>query len=472
MEQLKSFDLSSQNVPYQALCCAMRWGNKIGRLTIMLMACLFLSGAAHAAWDISITRTPANDPIVVCLGTDVSVVLSANITGTAPTETAECTVSGPTWKWTGDATGTSSSTTVTKSYTTTGDKTISATVEAKYTYTKKADKPGPCPDPETKSKSITINVKVVRAKIKTPNGDPTQNPGANGANDTNERDFNSASPGVATVPCEAEATPDADKLRWKITDVGGTKAKWNPHVTGDEYTGKGLSPTATYTGLPEKYNDFGLKTITLTMEGVSCNDSTKVEIFFNKTAKNHPSDASNADWPNWMFYWWQTVTPLGTPAPTAKYGPSSKFVAGTTEIVLSDGDAGSYNAPHGANNPVQGIDNFAWTVIHESQHYVDWVNLWDNDPVKWNNSKGKNGPNDEKDGDRIPNKVEDVDLDGTYNAGDLYDWTKLLTPGHPAGIINDFEDWDCVRNKNAKGDHSKDWASPGMQRKTLDKYDD
>lgn len=39
-------------------------------------------------------------------------------------------------------------------------------------------------------------------------------------------------------------------------------------------------------------------------------------------------------------------------------------------------------------------------------------------------------------------------------------------------IINDFEDWNCKRNKNVKGDHSKDWGDPGMQHKTKDKYDD
>jgi hypothetical protein len=61
-----------------------------------------------------------------------------------------------------------------------------------------------------------------------------------------------------------------------------------------------------------------------------------------------------------------------------------------------------------------------------------------------------------------------------YDAGDLYDWSTLNTPtsGRPSSIINDFEDWDCQRNKNAKADHSKDWSNPGMQHKTLDKYDD
>jgi hypothetical protein len=46
------------------------------------------------------------------------------------------------------------------------------------------------------------------------------------------------------------------------------------------------------------------------------------------------------------------------------------------------------------------------------------------------------------------------------------------TKGRPAKIDNDWEDWNCKRNKDIKGDHSKDWSDPGMQQKTEDKYDD
>jgi hypothetical protein len=124
---------------------------------------------------------------------------------------------------------------------------------------------------------------------------------------------------------------------------------------------------------------------------------------------------------------------------------------------------------------LEGIDNFAWTVIHESQHYKDWVDFWGNNHADWFNNKiGNDGPGDDKDGDRIPNSVEDVNSNGVYDAGDLYDWEKLNTPtpGRPAAIINDFEDWDCQRHTGATGDHSADWANPGMQHQTIDKYND
>ena len=42
----------------------------------------------------------------------------------------------------------------------------------------------------------------------------------------------------------------------------------------------------------------------------------------------------------------------------------------------------------------------------------------------------------------------------------------------PARINNDFEDWNCQRHINERGNHSKDWCNPGMQHKTIGRYDD
>ena len=67
-------------------------------------------------------------------------------------------------------------------------------------------------------------------------------------------------------------------------------------------------------------------------------------------------------------------------------------------------------------------------------------------------------PGDDKDSDVISNQLEDLDLSGTYYAGDLYDWQvyNTPTPGRPAAIINDFEDWDCQRNAGIVGNHAAD----------------
>lgn len=319
--------------------------------------------------------------------------------------------------------------------------------------------------------SVVDATGMVISPIKTPHGDPTTTAGAN---EGNEITFSAAATGVADVPCEANRiVDDPNKLRWEISDAGATKAKWTVHVTGDDETGKGLNPHAKYTGLPANNDDFGAKTITLTAPGINPGSSTQVmELFYQKTQKNHPG--GHADWPNWMFYWLQTVTPLGPGPITWKYGGSSFFTPGTTQITLSDIAMGSYPAPYGTNNPLKGIDTFAYVVRHESQHYKDWLDFWNNNVTTWTNAEDKTGPNDDKDSDRIPNKIEDVDLSGTYNAGDLYDWKVLNTPtaGRPAAIDNDSDDWNCQRNKTVVGDHSKDWGDPGWQHKSLTNYND
>jgi hypothetical protein len=251
-------------------------------------------------------------------------------------------------------------------------------------------------------------------------------------------------------------------MAWGSTNLGGV-----PTVNGDF-----LEATVTFSALPVNNSDFGKKKAAIYYDG-NKQDENDYEVFFPKAGKNHPGIGSGAT-PNWFFYWLQTVDPLG-PAPTFKYGSSSFFTPGTTEITLSDGDVGSYSAPYGTQNPLCGIDNFAWTVIHESQHYKDWVDLWSNNYTDWfNNHKGNSGANNDKDADCIPNKTEDVNLNGSYDAGDLYDWNVYNTPtaGRPSSILNDFEDWNCQRHMSAAGDHAKDWSNPGMQHNTKDKYDD
>ena len=307
----------------------------------------------------------------------------------------------------------------------------------------------------------------------------------------NEFTYSAAAPGVLTIDTKILVKPTgtagltghdgvkfSDRCIYTLPTIAGSTFAWDAANPGGKSTASGehVIAKATYTTLPALNTEFGLK-----QAEFKCDSDTTVlpkadfEVFFMRDETNHPSDPTNSTWPNWMFYWMQTVSPLGTPPPTFKYGASSFFTPGTTEITLSAGDAGTYNAPYSSNNPLEGIDNFAWTVVHESQHYKDWVDLWANNYVDWfNNKRGNAGPGDDKDGDRIPNSVEDANGNGAYDAGDLYDWEDLNTPtpGRPAAIINDFEDWDCQRHTGAKGDHTQDWSDPGMQHQTIDKYND
>jgi hypothetical protein len=119
-----------------------------------MLACLFLSGTAYA-WDLNITRTPTDNPIITCVGTPVTIDLTASVTGAEPEEKAECAVGEKTYNWSGDATGTASTAKVTKTFNTAGQQTISATVEV--TFANGIE----CGTPDTKTDTETVTVCVV-----------------------------------------------------------------------------------------------------------------------------------------------------------------------------------------------------------------------------------------------------------------------------------------------------------------------
>lgn len=169
----------------------------------------------------------------------------------------------------------------------------------------------------------------------TPAGDPTTSAGAKDSGDgQNEFTFDSASPGVLTMNLKASVTPAsaaksvASKVSFEVASIGNADPVYS-QVSSDNQGF--VSATATVTGLPEHNSAFGQKTAYLKFNGNTV-QANPYEVFFPKTATNHPSDTSNHNWPNWMYYWLQTVTPLGTPQPTFIYGSDSKFMAGTTNI--------------------------------------------------------------------------------------------------------------------------------------------
>ncbi len=343
-------------------------------------------------------------------------------------------------------------------------------------------------DPKTNFYSKWVVTRVCDTSnlhLVTPHGDPRTAPVDSGRGQ-NEYTFSSATPGVLTINFEATAKPSSpgilqhikDRVSFSIESVSGSKMEWdaaNPNGRAS-VRGEQLVAKATFTNLPANIDDFGKKKVQLLVDGNPI-EKTNIEVFFPRDAKNHPAGQPNS--PNWFYYYLQTVTKLG-PKPNIKYptnGHTSHFDPGPDEICIDDGSIRAYPPPYGAYGTLYGIDTFAWCVTHETQHYKDWVDFWDVDnqgTAKWHNAAGKNGANDDRDKDRIANSVEDVNLSGAYDRGDLYDWTKFRTgaPGTPGNIGNDFEDWNCKRHARQKGNHAKDWADPGMQHLTLDKWDD
>jgi hypothetical protein len=339
-----------------------------------------------------------------------------------------------------------------------------------------------------------------------PKGDPTKSEEA--LEGENEFTFSTDDTGVCLIRCSALVTPvptDAwanENVVWSISpEVPGSTLEWGRKnevgtvVYGPEMN-KGLEVWIRFTNLPALNSSFGKKTITLTVgKTTKTND---IEIFFPRDAKNSPdlnqhpfykeiggspnmSDKPFGEdspvrmyWPNWMYYWFQTVNPLG---PNPKF---TFFNVNTGSVDYRPPPAGPgfinfdksivndpYDAPYSPSSPLSGIDTFAWLVIHESQHYADWEEFWGNDTDVWDAHKDLEDPDDDKDRDRIPNKIEDVNLNKIFDTGDLLDWSKYQTrsleDGRHKNIINDFEEWDAQRHKNVVGDHTKDWANPGKQ---------
>jgi hypothetical protein len=269
-----------------------------------------------------------------------------------------------------------------------------------------------------------------------------------------------------TVNDPSTATEEKVKLEAKITTAEGfevTKVSWSGDVTAGE------GNPYEYTAARGTHGKKKVKcTITyknkVTGETGTDTKTKEFKLFFVKTG--HEDGAGKP--PNWFKYWSKVVEPslLGALKPKMVYSGSSFFVPGTKEIHLSDGDACSYSAPFGLHNPLKGIDNFVWTVVHESQHYAWDVDWWSNNYATWLAAKGKTGPNDDKDGDRVPNKVEDINLNGTWDPpAEKYNWSKYLTPGAPAAIVNDEEWKNCWDHRDVTGTHyhKKDWANPGKQ---------
>jgi hypothetical protein len=281
---------------------------------------------------------------------------------------------------------------------------------------------------------------VVKVEIKKPAGDPSLSAGAGGANQWNERVYNGASPGVATVVCESEDTPNADKLRWTIEDVGEIQATWEPHVDGNSHTGKGLNPTATFTGLPAQYTGFGSKTITLTMDepGITTTDTQEVEIFFPRSAANHsfsdPNDPKQVG-PNWYYYSLQILQCVADNwgyIDDAGISPAWKPMYDYTQgwIVLT---------------PDRCPGNPFYYIAHENKHHTDFFQeIWQ--------GTGYNEDEDEGDEDGIR---DDFEIDHYGNLDKSFDYIMQ-------------EDWSEPRanaaGNAASGDASnwnKYWCDPG-----------
>jgi len=385
-----------------------------------------------------------------------------------------------------------------------------------------------------------------RLVIKNPcdaNGDGKINDDANAGNNYtgNEFTYTPDSPGVLTIPVRVEITPDTpevraevqDKVRIRIDAINDSHGAgenvalaWDNPFPGEATAGKGVynaetktwNATATFTKLPPMNDDFGKKTVTAEIvDGVS--DKVEIEVFwplleepcpfseddwkdFNYV-KNHPN-AENG-WPNWMFYWLQTVSLLGPGPHSVEYAPDpagrTKYDHANQKIFIAYDCTWRWEKEYidpPEDNPLEGIDHFTWAAIHESQHHAFYHEWWlakgidratwwkDYQPTggqNWKPEEEYKKPDYDYDGDFIPNRVEykqsikenpwvftghDPAVDCTY------DWQNLNspTPGKLERVYGDEEELNCRMHTHQRGDHRKDWGNPGMNHETDDKFDD
>lgn len=131
----------------------------------------------------------------------------------------------------------------------------------------------------------TVGGDVIAFWIMLPYGDPTKK---GSANHTNEIAFWALDPGYLDFTCRAHYAGNGNDLRWTVENVGEIRATWEPHLQGDPYTGIGMTPGVTFSGMPQSNSSFGLKRIALSCAGATGNDTTYIEVFYPPMGRNNP----------------------------------------------------------------------------------------------------------------------------------------------------------------------------------------
>lgn len=111
------------------------------------------------------SRAPAgseDNPYLICANSSITISWSAQVTGTVPSKHSECDVSGPTWEWSGEASGQKSTISIKRSALSPGIHKFTETATATYTYSPVSFAPPnhKCPQPASNSSSNTVYVSV------------------------------------------------------------------------------------------------------------------------------------------------------------------------------------------------------------------------------------------------------------------------------------------------------------------------
>jgi hypothetical protein len=328
---------------------------------------------------------------------------------------------------------------------------------------------------------------VVSLQMINPAGDPEDSDEA--ADGVNEFTFEADDP-YCYIRCQAQVSDQdlEDDITWSISSgIDGSTMTWGDY-SGEIWTpgdNKGAEVWIRFENLPSDNGEFGLKTVSVSL--LTIEKENDIEIFFDKDATNHPSTMTSGDWvsqsgtndwPNWLYYWCQTVSPLEGVSDPLYLGyngsQGTRTALGSETLLMGDNAATFGDKPYAQHNTLKGIDLFAWAITHECQHNVDNCEFWDNNLYfydEFHKGQGTIETADDKDKDLLPNNYEETAF-GTESDG-IYDWEQKNTEreGRHGDIVDDEEDYNCLKHTEVEGDHEQDWANPGMQHDQNDEYD-
>jgi len=325
-------------------------------------------------------------------------------------------------------------------------------------------------DGSDEERTSTEEIAFFLVEFITPAGDPVNSPQSSG-DGQNEFTFSTASPGVLTLNIKGKVEPSGiaasivgDSI-FEVGEIEGSTMEWAAGNEDGEPTASGddIVATVTFTNLPASNGAFGAKVAKYHYDGEELL-SQEYEVFFPKTADNHPELGPylGPRPPNWYYYWSQTIA--NNSNTTMIYdgpGRSTYDFFDNHRIKIRNDASLTQIAAWGTP---RGIDTFAWTTAHEAKHHTQLTGFW---PNGWIAAE-------DDDIDWLPNNQET-----TYMPGRAYDKSNAATfpdtIGYGTDPIPDVEDI-CMRSQTApynldqlwnNGDADDvDWANPGKNSET------
>jgi hypothetical protein len=310
-------------------------------------------------------------------------------------------------------------------------------------------------------------------------GDPCAVPAPSPVDGQNEYTFNCDSPGKLVINFKASITPASainsvrDRVSFTIDPIKGSTVRWDPPNGKAKVDAQGfLVATATFTGLPAKNDDFGLKTVQLLLDGQLA-AKTLVEIFFPKFGINHPGGVVGD--PNW-FYYWKEGGVCGIAANDTFDGTKDiRYIAYSTPwddsdvrlcppAALTNQGPATYTGTSAWGSVVgvgtgRGIKKVAEVLAHERKHIAIYQAY---------HARIEASPAIDGDRDHVPNANEATDAGVKSNPADSDTFNVAL--------IMNFADYKGYgddeircrsneRNLTIRYYQTKDWANPGCQSK-------